>query len=127
MPSVENQLCKPSMSGYSLSQRHLWPYSDESIFPIARRGDRFLAAIDQPTVEALRAVFLQDRLSRPLTQEGEHRGGLWDRSGAQWLVFDVDRTRQAARQRALPCTSDLPVAQPRFDQVCAPGYLGRKR
>ncbi len=43
------------------------------------------------------------------------------------MVFDVDATRQAARQRALPAGEDLPEARRRFDQVCAPGYLGRKR
>jgi hypothetical protein len=32
-----------------------------------------------------------------------------------------------ARQRALPSTPDLPPAQRRLDEVCAPGYLGRKR
>jgi len=47
--------------------------------------------------------------------------------GTQWLVFDVDGTRQAARQRALPSTRDSPVAQRRLEEVCAPGYLGRKR
>ena len=86
---------------------------------------RFLAAIDPPTVEALRTLFLQDLLARPL--EGAQSGGLWDRTGAQWLVLDVDGTRQAARQRALPHTSDLPAASRRFEQVCAAGYQGRKR
>ncbi len=46
---------------------------------------------------------------------------------AHFLVFDVDGTRQAARQRALPHSSELPPAQRRLDQVCAPGYQGRKR
>ena len=87
---------------------------------------RFLAALDQATVEALRARFLTDLLARPLVKE-EKPGGLWDREGTHWLVFDVDGTRQAARQRALPCTPDLPPAQRRLDAVCAPGYLGRKR
>ena len=32
-----------------------------------------------------------------------------------------------ARQRALPQTEDLPAPHRRFDQVCAPGYQGRKR
>ena len=41
--------------------------------------------------------------------------------GTHWLVFDIDGTRQAARQRALPCTPDLPPAQRRLDKVCAPG------
>ena len=42
-------------------------------------------------------------------------------------VFDVDATRQAARQRALPCDPTLPAAKRRLDAVCAPGYTGRKR
>ncbi len=87
---------------------------------------RFLAALNQAPVEALRTVFLEDLFARPLEKE-EKTGGLWDRQGTQWLVFDVDGTRQAARQRALPCTPDLPPAQRRLDEVCAPGYLGRKR
>jgi hypothetical protein len=70
---------------------------------------RFLAAIDPPTVEALRTLFLQDLLARPL--EGAQSAGVWDRTGAQWLVLDVDGTRQAARQRALPHTSDLPAGR----------------
>jgi hypothetical protein len=54
-------------------------------------------------------------------------GGVWDRLGQQFVVVDVDGTRQAARQRALPQLSSLPDPQRRFDQVAAPGYLGRKR
>jgi hypothetical protein len=87
---------------------------------------RFLAALDQAPVEALRELFLKDLLARPQGRS-EQPGGLWDRQGAYWLVFDVDGTRQAARQRAVPHTPDLPPAQRRFDKVCAPGYLGRKR
>jgi hypothetical protein len=87
---------------------------------------RFLAALDQAPVEALRTLFLRDLLARPLGKS-EKPGGLWDREGTHWVVFDVDGTRQAARQRALPCTPDLPPAQRRLDGVCAPGYLGRKR
>jgi hypothetical protein len=86
---------------------------------------RFLAALDVATVEALRALFLEDVLARPLTDEPP--GGLWDRQGTYWLMLDVDGTRQAARQRAVPQTADLPGVQRRLDKVCAPGYLGRKR
>src|SRR5579884_2733942 len=50
-----------------------------------------------------------------------------DRTGGRWLVIDVDGTRQAARQRALPQTDALPPPHRRFDLVCAPGYQGRKR
>lgn len=87
---------------------------------------RFLAALNQTAVEALRTAFLEDLCARPLEKE-EKTGGLWDRQGNRWLIFDVDGTRQAARQRALPCTPDLPPAERRLDEVCAPAYLGRKR
>ncbi len=54
-------------------------------------------------------------------------GGIFDRQGRRHIVFDVDATRQAARQRALPCDPTLPAAKRRLDAVCAPGYTGRKR
>jgi len=54
-------------------------------------------------------------------------GGIFDRQGRRYIVFDVDATRQAARQRALPCDPTLPLAKRRLDAVCAPGYKGRKR
>jgi hypothetical protein len=86
---------------------------------------RYLAALDQQAVEALRAQFLDDLLVR--TAQSFPPGGLWDREGKHWLVMDVDGTKQAARQRALPKQAELPAAHRRFEQVCAPGYLGRKR
>src|SRR6266705_2729969 len=88
---------------------------------------RFLAALDQPAVETLRALFQKDLVARPLTEQGEATGGLWDRCGERWYVFDADGTRQAARQRALPATPDLPPAHRRMTAVCAPGYTGHKR
>ena len=85
---------------------------------------RFLAALDQPTVQALRTCFHENMLARtPFASPG----GLFDRTGAQWTVVDVDGTRQVARQRALPQTDTLPAPHRRFDLVCAPGYQGRKR
>ncbi len=85
---------------------------------------RFLAALDQSTVEALRALFQEDLLAR---KPFPSPGGVFDRTGKQWMVVDVDGTRQSARQRALPQMESLPPAHRRFDAVCAPGYLGRKR
>ena len=87
---------------------------------------RFLAALDQGTVEALRTLFLRDLLARPLGKE-QQLSGLWDRAGQQWVVFDIDGTREAARQRALPRTADRPAPQRRLTDLCAPGYTGRKR
>lgn len=85
---------------------------------------RFLAALDQASVEALRTLFQKDVLAR---KPFPSPGGLFDRTGRQWFVIDVDGTRQVARQRALPQTDRLPAPHRRFDQICAPGYTGRKR
>jgi len=52
---------------------------------------------------------------------------MFDRQGNHYLVFDVDGTREAARQRALPKTEDRPAPQRRLRPLCAPGYTGRKR
>jgi hypothetical protein len=87
---------------------------------------RFLAALTEEPVETLRALFLDDLLARPLTPD-KQTGGLVDRAGQTWIVFDIDGTREAARQRALPQTDELPPAFRRLDEVCAPGYRGRKR
>ena len=85
---------------------------------------RFLAALDPVTVEALRTLFQKDLVARkPFASPG----GLWDRFGQQWVVVDVDGTKQAARKLALPQLESLPEPHRRFDQVCAPSYLGRKR
>jgi hypothetical protein len=102
---------------------------DRDASPMNARGtalSRWLAALTSEPVEALCACFLSDLLSRQLCNE-EQTGGLWDRTGNAWLVFDVDGTREAARQRALPQTAERPIAQRRLRPVCAPGYLGRKR
>src|SRR5438270_10765373 len=90
---------------------------------------RFLAALTPEQVEALRTLFLDDLESRPLSTDSNEKqtGGLVDRAGNTWVVFDIDGTREAARQRALPLTEDLPAPFRRLDEVCAPGYTGRKR
>src|SRR5260370_38185540 len=87
---------------------------------------RFLAALTEAPVEALRTLFLDDLLARPLTSD-KQTGGLVDRAGNTWIVFDIDGTREAARQRALPLTDELPPPFRRLDDVWAPGYRGRKR
>ncbi len=86
---------------------------------------RFLAVLNEKVVETLRRLFVADLLARPASPEGI--GGLGDRQGQPGVVFDVDGSRQAARQRALPQPDDRPAAQRRLVPVCQPGYLGRKR
>jgi hypothetical protein len=93
---------------------------------------RFLTALTEAPVEALHSLFLDDLESRPLATTSndsneKQTGGLVDRAGNTWVVFDIDGTREAARQRALPQTEELPSAFRRLDEVCAPGYTGRKR
>lgn len=61
---------------------------------------RFLAALTQPAVEALRTLFLEDGLARPLCADAQE-AGLLDRQGTRWIVFDVDGTREAALKRRL--------------------------
>jgi hypothetical protein len=63
---------------------------------------RFLAALDQSTVEALRTLFDKDLLARiPFPS----LGGLSDRTGAGFLVVDVDGTRQGIWQGFFPRTA----------------------
>lgn len=86
---------------------------------------RFLAAVDAACLAALRQLFQADLAQHGFS--GEQVGGFVDRHGHRLIVFDVDGTRQAARQRALAASADLPAPQRRMDAVCAPGYTGRKR
>ncbi len=99
---------------------------DRDRLPSRSALSRFLAALTEEPVEALRTLFLDDLLARPLTYD-KQLGGLVDRAGNTWMVFDIDGTREAARQRALPQTDELPLPFRRLDEVCAPGYRGRKR
>ena len=98
---------------------------ERSRLPHRSTLSRFLGALDQPSVDALRSLFQDDLVAR--TPFGSPPGGLWDRLGHHWQVIDVDGTKQAARQRALPQTRDLPAPHRRFDRVCAKGYFARKR
>jgi hypothetical protein len=125
--------------GYALSgeptlkafYERLAPFADPFMVLFGRHAlpdrstlSRFLAALDQATVEALRTLFLADLVARmPFASPG----GLSDRQGTSWWIVDVDATKQVARQRALPQKPGLPAPHRRLSQVCAPGYTGRKR
>jgi hypothetical protein len=99
---------------------------DREKLPSRSALSRFLASVNLEATEALRTLFLGDLLARPLDKE-RHTGKLVDRAGNERVVIDLDGTRQAARQRARPQTEELPAPQRRLNQVCAPGYTGRKR
>jgi hypothetical protein len=53
---------------------------------------RFLAALTEAPVEALRTLFLDDLLARPLTPD-KQTGGLVDRKGDSWMVFVTNGAR----------------------------------
>src|SRR5437764_5638031 len=59
---------------------------DRDQLPARSTLSRFLAALTQEPVEALRALFLDDLLSRPLAKERQV-GALLDREGFGWVVF----------------------------------------
>ncbi len=86
---------------------------------------RFLADVDVACLEAVRQQFAHDLCQHGFS--GDLLGGLVDHSGHHLLIFDVDGTRQAARQRALVTAAEFPHPRRRLAYVCAPGYLGRKR
>src|SRR5690349_13087759 len=80
---------------------------DRDRLPARSTLSRFLAVLSEAPVEALRTVFLEDLIGRPLPPD-KQTGNLVDRTSTAWVVFDIDGTREAARQRALPQTEDLP-------------------
>src|SRR6266404_9316025 len=118
MPSAENPRWRPSTSGCSPLPPLSWPGRERDRLPARSTLSRFLADLTKAPVEALRTLFLDDLLSRPLTNERQ-TGNLVDRTGGEWIVFDLDGTREAARQRALPQAEDLPPPFRRLDDVCA--------
>ena len=139
--AMRSSTFSPSRSRYAISgertleafYERLQPFAgpfmalfERDRLPARSTLSRFLAALTEAPVEALRTLFLDDLLARPLSNE-KQIGGLGDREGNAWVVFDLDGTREAARQRALPQAEALPPPFRRLDEVCAPGYTGRKR
>ncbi len=82
---------------------------DRDQIPARSTLSRDFSALTEAPVEALRTLFLDDLQSRPLSPD-QQTGGLVDRAGTGWAVFAIDGTREAARQRALPQTDELPPA-----------------
>ena len=93
--------------------------------PVASTLSRFLGDIDASALEHLRTLFESDLLAHGM--RSPQIGGMLDRCGQRYWVFDVDGTHQATRQRSLVSTSDYPDAQRRSQVATAKGYLGRAR
>jgi hypothetical protein len=73
---------------------------DRDRLPARSTLSRFLAALTEEPVEALRTLFLDELLARPFTHD-KQSGGLVDRKGDTWVVFEIDGTREAARVSCL--------------------------
>src|SRR5260370_36663164 len=79
---------------------------------------RDLSALDQGSVEALRTLFQDDLVARPVFVSPP--GGVWDRQGPHWTVVNVDGTKQAAGQRGLPQPAGPPLLIPALIGVPLP-------
>ena len=86
---------------------------------------RDLSAVDRPCLEAFRTRFEQQSESSGGTTETS--GGIFDRQGRRFIVFDIDATRQQPGLEPCPLPPLLPPPRRRLAAVCAPGYTGRKR
>lgn len=93
--------------------------------PVASTVSRFLSAIEVPTVEQLRTLFAADLLEHGF--DCDHKGGIQDRTGERYWVFDVDGTHQVARQRSVTGQVNYPIVRRRSQAAVLPGYRGRKR
>ncbi|MBN8564994.1 MAG: hypothetical protein J0L70_31275 [Leptolyngbya sp. UWPOB_LEPTO1] len=93
--------------------------------PVASTVSRFLSAIEGPSVEQLRTLFEADLLEHGF--DCDHNGGLLDRTGERYWVFDVDGTHQVAQQRSVTQQENYPSVRRRSQAAVRPGYLGRKR
>jgi len=109
--SSENARWKSSTSGSNRLPSRSWPGRERERFPSRSALSRFLAALTEAPVEALRTLLTsrsaRDRPLAPASTE-KQTGGLVDRAGNTWVVFDLDGTREAASPRALPQSEDLP-------------------
>src|SRR6266567_6180814 len=123
MRSVEKRPFSPFMNVLLPSQPSSWRYLVAIACLLAPPFLAFLPpsikGLSRRCARSFRKTCCSERLPSP--------GGVWDRFNQPYVVVDVDGTKQAARQRALPHLPSLPAPHRRFDLVAAPGYKGRKR
>ena len=117
MPAAENGRSPTSLNVSLTRETAFMALFGRSSLPHRSSLSRFLADVDRPCLEAFRTLFEQ-RFAEGWTKASI--GGIFDRQGRRYIVFDVDATRQAARQRALPCAPMLPAARRRHHgRLCA--------
>ena len=126
MRSAVNGRWKPFTNASSPGQTRSWRSLGEIGGLGVRRSAVFSPRWISLPLSPCAPSCLQDLLARPPGKE-EQSGGMFDRQGNHYLVFDVDGTREAASPRALPKRADRPAPKPRLRPLCAPGYTGGKR
>ncbi|MBD3886941.1 hypothetical protein IFO70_35535 [Phormidium tenue FACHB-886] len=87
--------------------------------PVASTLSCFLEAVEAGALESLRQLFEHNLLQQSLPVASN--GGLYDRRGERYWVFDLDGTHEATRQRSLPMTEEYPELHRRSSKACAPG------
>ena len=92
--------------------------------PSASALSRFLDDVTFQSVSELRKLLFADLLHNGIKLE--YIGGLYDRTACRHILFDIDATRDAARQRSVPTCADYPPVHRRRSNY-ARGYSGRKR
>src|SRR5713226_4634277 len=125
MPSAVSRRGPRITSVCSRVRLRLWPCSDAPSCLIARHAVAFLPPWIRRVWKRCAACSCRTRWpAQDQPRAWEVCGIGKDNDG--WSSSLVG-TRQAARQRALPQSPDLPPPQRRLQAVCAPGYTGRKR
>jgi hypothetical protein len=85
---------------------------------------RFLEDVKEENVGEMRKIMMEDMLENGI--QGEYIGGVYDQINTRHIVFDVDATVDAARQRSVVSSADYPQVKRRRKNY-GKGYRGRKR
>jgi hypothetical protein len=108
MPSAPNGRSKAFTSDSNRGQARSWHSSGATaglrVQPAAAFSPRWISRRLRNCVRCFSPI-----CSLVHGSKEEQPGGLWDRQGNHFLVCDIDGTREAARQRALPKTGDRPA------------------
>jgi len=110
MRSAENGDFPISLSAWLLSRQLSWRCLAADACPIDPAWVAGLPAVDRPCLEAFRTLFEKHSFADGWTSESV--GGLWDRQGRRYIVFDVDATRQPAASSSAPLRSCVACCSP---------------
>ena len=105
-------------SGSSPGQARSWHSLDEIACRHVRRSVAFSPHLIRPQLRPREPSFSKICSLAP-REKGASRRTVGP-TGAHFLIFNIDGTREAARQRALPNIQDRPASKRRLRPLCAP-------